>query len=133
MTPAEIHAEAFDEPWSATEIADLVHGGATLIAEEAGFILTRVAADEAEVLTLAVRPSARRRGIARRLLDLAMADASTSGAARMFLEVAADNEAAIALYRVAGFEQTGVRPKYYRRGTMRMQDALIFSRALNTG
>lgn len=133
MTPAEIHAEAFEDPWSALEIAALVEGGATLIAEEEGFILIRAAADEAEVLTLAVRPRARRGGIGRRLVESAAVAAKTAGAQRLFLEVAADNGAAIALYRVAGFEQVGRRPNYYRRGAMRMQDALIFSRALNSG
>lgn len=128
---AALHASAFDEAWSAAEIESLVEGGATAIADDDGFILIRVAADEAEILTLAVRPQARRRGLGRRLVARAFEAARVQGAAAIFLEVADDNDAAIGLYRSLGFAETGRRRNYYRRGPSRMQDALILSRALN--
>lgn len=130
---AALHASAFAEPWSAAEIAALIEGGAIAVAENGGFILIRVAADEAEILTLAVRPDARRRGLGRTLVQRAFEAARAQGAATMFLEVADDNAAAIALYRSLGFEETGRRRNYYRRGPAQMQDALILSRALNSG
>ena len=91
-----------------------------------------VAADEAEILTVAVSPQVRRTGIARRLLDRALTAAADQGAIRMYLEVADDNVAAIALYRAAGFEQIAIRPRYYRRADGQLRDALIFERTLNS-
>jgi ribosomal-protein-alanine N-acetyltransferase len=119
---AALHALAFDHPWSAPEIAGLIAAGAFALMSDQGFILVREAAGEAEVLTLAVAPTARRQGLGRALLDAAIA---RLGSAELFLEVAADNIAAIALYRAAGFEQVGVRPGYYARPGGKV-DALMF-------
>ena len=83
--------------------------------ETAGFILCRVAADEAEVLTLAVAPPVRRRGVAGALLDRGMAVALAAGARAVFLEVATDNPGAEALYRGRGFAEVGRRPAYFSR------------------
>lgn len=87
----------------------------------AGLILARVAAGEAEVLTLAVAPQARGRGYGTALLAAAMAEASGRGAGEMFLEVAVDNAPAQRLYRRAGFVEAGRRRRYYADGG----DALI--------
>lgn len=95
-------------------------------APPAGFILIRVAADEAEVLTLAVHPAARRQGLGLVLLETAMAAALAQGAARLFLEVSVANEGAQALYAAAGFTEAGRRRRYYPDGS----DALVLSRAL---
>lgn len=94
-----------------------------------GFILFRMAADEAEVLTLAVSPACRRRGLGRRLLQAALDRAQARGAVNMFLEVAADNIPASSLYVSAGFTQVGRRPGYYPGGG----DALVLRRALIPG
>jgi len=101
----------------ADAIALVVRAGPTPI----GFVLARAAAGEAEVLLVAVAPSARRRGIARRLLDAALA---RSRARVAHLEVRASNAAAIALYERAGFVAVGRRPRYYDDG----EDALTMRR-----
>jgi len=78
-----------------------------------GFILMRVAADEAEVLTLAVAPAVRRSGLGRTLLHDACKHAATNGARVVFLEVSVRNTAALALYTGAGFTEAGRRLHYY--------------------
>ena len=129
---AGIHAEAFDAPWSASEFADLTaqSGVRALCGAADGFVLLRIVADEAEILTLAVRPSARRAGLGRALVEAAALEAARSGARSLFLEVAQDNAAAAALYRGAGFVEAGRRPGYYRRGDAPPADALILVRNL---
>ena len=118
---AGIHAEAFDDPWPQADIATLLAGpgayafAARLDGEPAGFILCRVAADEAEILTLATVPARRRRGAAGALIDAGAAGALTGGAVNLFLEVAQDNHAAVALYHGKGFVEVGRRRGYYRR------------------
>lgn len=95
-----------------------------------GFILLQVAAGEAEILTLAVDPDQRRAGRGQSLIQAALKAAQAAGADAMFLEVAVDNDAAIALYGCAGFVQTGIRRGYYARpGDVRV-DALILRRDL---
>lgn len=133
---AALHAASFvDDPWSASAIAAILAtpGSFGILAISgagpAGFLLGRVAADEAEILSIGVVPAMRRRGVARRLIAAAAAEAAQSGARRLFLEVAADNRAARALYLREGFAQVGRRPSYYRRGAGRM-DALILARPL---
>ena len=92
-----------------------------------GFILIRVVADEAEILTLAVRPQARRHGLGLSLVEQAAQTAAEHGAARLFLEVAEDNAAARSLYARAGFETAGRRPRYYARANGPAVDALLLS------
>ena len=128
---ARLHAISFDRPWGAMDIHQLLTTGAAgLIADEAGFILWRAAGGEAEILTLAVDPARRRTGLGHSLTLAALAAATDSGAKVMFLEVAADNPAAIALYEQAGFSRAGLRKAYYVR-TKGFADALVLRRALN--
>ncbi|WP_160000387.1 GNAT family N-acetyltransferase [Roseomonas sp. 18066] len=96
-------------------------GAFCLLAGEAGFILARVAADEAEILTLAVHPAARRQGLALALLETTALAAAARGAAALFLEVSAGNAPARALYAAAGFAEVGRRRRYYADGS----DALV--------
>jgi ribosomal-protein-alanine N-acetyltransferase len=84
---------------------------------DGGMILARVAADESEILTVAVCPVRRRRGLASALLRAAMDRAITLGAASMFLEVAVTNHAARGLYKAHGFTEAGLRRHYYTDGT----------------
>lgn len=91
-----------------------------------GMALARVVADEAEVLTLAVDPAARRRGIGRALLTQILTTARTQGAATLFLEVASGNAPALALYADAGFTEIGRRRAYYPGGG----DALVLRKLL---
>jgi ribosomal-protein-alanine N-acetyltransferase len=135
---AAIHAQAFDDAWSADDIRRFSSGpGAwALVAESGeglidGFILCRSIAGEAEILTLAVRPERRRQGLASALVAAALALAR-SQAQSMLLEVAADNPAAVALYERAGFSSIGRRAAYYGRRSGGAVDALVMRRALNS-
>jgi len=124
---AELHAACFAEAWNAEALAGLLAmpGAFAFIATEGdstgdgpaaiGFVIARAIAGEAEILSLGVRPSGRRRGLGRRLLAAGSAEAALRGTGRLFLEVAADNWAARALYLGAGFAQIGRRANYYRR------------------
>ena len=78
-----------------------------------GFVIARVAGDEAEILTLAVAPEARGQGLGRALLNAAIVEAQRRGAGAIFLEVGTDNPAALALYAGLGFANVGSRKGYY--------------------
>ncbi len=127
---AALHAAAFDHPWPAGEIDALLAtpGAFALIVEDQGFILCRAIAGEAEILTLAVTPAARRRGAGRALVEAAANLAEGLEADTLFLEVAHDNLPALALYESAGFARIGLRKAYYASGA----DAVVMRRALNT-
>jgi ribosomal-protein-alanine N-acetyltransferase len=122
---AAIHASAFPprEAWGVDAIAlQLALPGAFgLIDDRGGMLLGRIAADEAEVLTLAVAPSVRRQGIATALLHAAKAQVGAGGGKAMFLEVATGNAAALMLYRGEGFIEVGRRRRYYADAS----DALV--------
>lgn len=122
---AAIHAEAFAAPWDEAALTELLASpGVFAVAEEDGFVLIRVVVDEAEILTLAVRPSARRAGLGVRLVEAAVVRAAALGAERMFLEVAEGNVAARALYARSGFVEMGRRRGYYSHTDGRREDAL---------
>ncbi|MFO7855350.1 MAG: GNAT family N-acetyltransferase [Paracoccaceae bacterium] len=131
---AAIHAAAFagrERGWSPDEIRALAERpGAVALLSEAAFLLGVVAAGEAELLTLAVRPSARRRGAARRLLAGFRARAAALGAETAFLEVGEDNRAARALYAADGWREAGRRRGYYALSDGSRVDAMILRREL---
>jgi len=136
---ADLHASAFARGWRADEVAALMAapGAIALLAvlgaegrEPAGFLLARKAADEAEILTLCTRPSARRRGVARLLVSALDERLQAAGVSSLFLEVNADNEAALALYRRLGFCAVGERRGYYGPSGERGCDAVIMRRGL---
>jgi [ribosomal protein S18]-alanine N-acetyltransferase len=127
---AAIHAEAFPRgAWGPDAIAIqlALPGTFGLIAAEGGMILARTAAGEAEILTLAVVPAARRRGLGRMLLEAAGREAARRGARAMFLEVSSGNHAARSLYSTVGFAEVGRRARYYSDGA----DALILHAPLS--
>ncbi|MEM6487878.1 MAG: GNAT family N-acetyltransferase [Pseudomonadota bacterium] len=95
-----------------------------------GLLIMQMAADQAEILTVGVRPAARRRGLGRDLLQAAEALARTRRMAAMFLEVAVDNAPARALYAAAGWETVGGRRAYYLRSDGARVDALVLRRTL---
>ncbi len=135
MTPdalAALHAACFTRPrpWTAAEFASLLASPFTfLVAQGGGFALGRAVAGEAELMTIAVPPVARRQGQGRALLTAFLAEALVRGADSAFLEVAADNRPAIGLYRAGGFAETGRRRGYYADAAGGV-DALIMARAL---
>ena len=106
--------------------------GGFVVAQDTGFALGRVVEDEAELLTLAVSPRAQRKGTGAQCLGAFEREARARGAKRAFLEVAATNIAARALYAKAGWEEGGVRPGYYRADPAPI-DAILMSKALNSG
>ncbi len=111
---AELHKLCFPKkPWGADDFADLKKSGCDIIASQNGFVVWRVVADEAEIITIGVAPAARGGGIASAMLGLVEMDAKKNGAVKMFLEVAEDNAPARKLYEGAGYKIVGRRPKYY--------------------
>ncbi len=131
---AALHAASFDAPWTEQSFAEMLAApgtGATIAAlsdEPAGFIVSRRAADEAEVITIGVRPELQRRGIARALLNHELGELSGKGAMRCFIEVAVSNAPARALYEGSGFRQVGLRRAYYERPGGAREDALVMAR-----
>jgi len=111
---AALHAACFRDAWEASAIADLLASpGAFAFHHRDGFVLARIAGGEAEILTLAVVPPARGKGLGRALLQAAIARAQEQGAHAMFLEVGSDNPHALALYAGLGFTKVGMRKGYY--------------------
>ena len=116
---ADLHAKTFRRGWSAEEFErmlvdpGIVAHRATVGRLLVGFSVTRVAADEAEILSIAVEPSWRGRGLGGRLLDLQLRRLATLGVARLFLEVDEGNTPARRLYARAHFHEVGRRAAYY--------------------
>lgn len=137
MTPdalATLHRRCFQvpPPWSAEDFSGFLANPLCflLVEGDAGFLLGRAVAGEAELLTLAVLPEARRRGLGRRLVERFLYQARLRGAERAFLEVSAENAAAVALYESAGFVPAGRRKGYYRPPGAPAVDALVLQRDL---
>jgi ribosomal-protein-alanine N-acetyltransferase len=138
---ARLHREAFvpmgERGWTRQDIAGLLASPGTagfLLEEKSGDIgmaICRVAADEAELLTVAVNPHHRRRGAGRRLLEAVIGQVRLAGARTLFLEVGVDNPAARALYDSFGFIVAGRRAGYYARVDSPPADAIIMRLTLN--
>ena len=119
-----LHARSFAKGWSESEFDSLLSDKA-VIAHVAragsrapvGFLLSRRAADEAEILSVAVAGGARGRGIGRQLLMRHLGRLAALGVTRVFLEVEESNRAALKLYARAGFREVGRREGYYAGGT----------------
>jgi ribosomal-protein-alanine N-acetyltransferase len=129
---AALHTASFQRGWGEDEVHRLLierifvahraMTGGTMV----GFILSRMAAGEAEILSVAIAPSRRGRGFARPLLDLHLRRLAGLGTRAVFLEVDEHNAAARALYRRAGFYGVGRRQGYYQSGA----SALVLRRDL---
>ena len=119
---ADLHPSGFDRPWSKNSFATLFADpnifayGLKTDPEPAaliGYIICRWLAPEAEVLTLLIRPEQRKKGYAERLVEKSLSHIRDQQAKFMFLEVAENNVAALALYHRLGFQQSGRRAGYY--------------------
>jgi [ribosomal protein S18]-alanine N-acetyltransferase len=136
MTPAEmsaLHALCFTTPppWPEAAFADMLSHPLTFALTEAeGLLIGRAVAGEAELLTLAVAPQARRRGVGARLVQRFLYQACLRGAEEAFLEVAAPNLPARTLYSRAGFAEAGIRRDYYHQPGAHAIDAVVMRRAL---
>lgn len=129
---ATLHQRCFDRPWTADSFASLLAQDQRVALAARGedgldgFIVLQQVADEAEILTLAVAPHKRRAGLAKDLLSAAMDWLLPRHVRYWHLEVAADNQAALALYHGFGFVETGRRTAYYEN-----VDAVLMQRDLS--
>ena len=129
---AALHAASFRRGWGEDEVYRLLLDGAVVTHRAVirrttvGFIMSRMAADEAEILSVAIAPARRGRGLSRPLLDYHLRSLAGRGARAVFLEVDEHNEPACRLYRAAGFHEVGRRQGYYQGGAA----ALILRRDL---
>jgi ribosomal-protein-alanine N-acetyltransferase len=133
---ARLHAASFHRGWSDGEIEQMLLDRGT-VAHRAmagrtleGFIVSRIVAGEAEILSVAVAAARRGRGIARALLTLHLRRLAGLGARAVFLEVDENNEPAQRLYQRAGFREVGRRPGYYQQGGDKAATALVLRRDL---
>lgn len=141
---AELHKLSFDEAWSVFTVRQVLampgafgilavadgFQGSTEDGGLLGFALGRSAGGECELLSLAVAPAERSRGIGTALLSAALERARRDGVGRMFLEVAEDNAVAQHLYQRYGFRPVGRRPRYYRRPRGEAMAALTYAVSL---
>ncbi len=133
---ARLHAQSFQRGWSEDEIEQLLTDRSVLAHRAmigpnfAGFIISRFAADEAEILTVAVAPGYRGRSIARSLLRHHLGRLMAFGIRTVFLEVEEGNVAALQLYRRSGFVEAGRRKGYYPKAGGNAASALVLRRDL---
>jgi len=133
---ATLHGASFQRGWSEIEIErlllerNIVAHRATVGRSLHGFILSRLASGEAEILSVAVAAARRGRGMARSLLNLHLRRLAGLGVRAVFLEVDEDNEPARRLYHRAGFREVGKRPGYYQKAPGLAATALVLRRDL---
>lgn len=135
---AELHRQIFAPAWDEASMTAMLQQAGSVAclalageaATKVGFAIGRVVADEAEILTIGTLAEWRRQGVAARLIEELSRFAAQGGAERLFLEVAADNDAAQALYLKHGFTRAGVRRGYYERPGESPVDAAILVKRL---
>jgi ribosomal-protein-alanine N-acetyltransferase len=138
---AQLHAQCFEEAWDEGSMQGLlatpgtfgVIGAAGEDSAPIAFAMARRALDEAEILSIGVIPDARGLRLGQAILTGLLDQARRNGVRSMFLEVAADNNPAIALYRGAGFEAAGLRKGYYTRKGSAPVDAHVLRLVLAAG
>jgi ribosomal-protein-alanine N-acetyltransferase len=133
---ARLHAASFRRGWSDGEFERLLLERNTICHRAmagrslTGFIMSRIAGDEAEILSVAVASARRGRGLARALLNLHLRRLAGLAVRTVFLEVDEDNTPARRLYQRAGFREVGRRAGYYQQGTDHPATALVLRRDL---
>lgn len=130
-----IEQASFTDPWSARDFRECVASDVLFLVAAArdgvdGYVIAQDAADEGEILNLAVAAARHRGGTGRALVERVLAMLGQRGAQRVFLEVRESNAAARALYAGLGFEEVGRRPRYYRRP---VEDAIVLRAAIPAG
>lgn len=134
---AHIHAASFRSPppWSADSLRASLDSRYSYLIQTCdpeghtlGFLIGQTIAGEAELLTIAVLPKARRSGLGRKLLNQFLDHSINQSVSSYFLEVSAENPSAIALYESAGFTRQGLRKAYYRDPEGKRIDALVMTR-----
>lgn len=136
MTPDEMaalhhRASAGTRAWSADEYTQLSAANhALLLTADHGFVLGQLIGDEAEIFMIIVDPAHQRRGFGLAYLDQFEVRARSAGGARCFLEVAASNLEAQALYNKAGYQQVGRRENYYKSSKTQPEAALVLEKTL---
>jgi ribosomal-protein-alanine N-acetyltransferase len=118
----ELIERELGHPWSRLLLAEDGDGGAVV-----GYVVFWIVHDEVHVLNVATALAARRRGVARALMDAAEEEGRRRGCRLSTLEVRRSNEPAIALYRTIGYRQVGVRPNYYAE---EQEDAIVMVKTL---
>jgi ribosomal-protein-alanine N-acetyltransferase len=134
---AELHGEAFHRGWGEGEFEVMLTERNTLVdrlrigRNVVGFAVSRMAADEAEILSIAVADSHRGRGLSRDLLLTHLGHLAARGVRTVFLEVEENNQPARRLYERARFSVTGRRERYYRQSGGEQLNALLMRRDLS--
>ncbi len=133
---SELHGACFEIAWGIADIARLLAmpGAFCVMAQQKGealgFLLLRIAGDEAEIISIGTRPDSRRRGIGAQLIDAAVELLGQQKTARLLIEVADSNDAALGLYRKFGFAWVGRRRDYYQHADGRREDAAIMRKEI---
>lgn len=131
----QVHKEAFPVYWKESEIAEMLLTSGTQawlarMGQPVGMLMTRAQFEQAEILTIAVVPAARRSGIASRLMAEAEKTLAGQGVRKIFLEVAENNGFAVALYTRLGYEEVSRRRDYYKQSDNSYVDALVMGKEL---
>lgn len=134
---AQLHALSFHRGWGESEFDQLLRSREVLAHRlrlgraTDGFIISRIAADEAEILSVAIAPNRRGRGLSRGLLTTHLGHLAGLGVAKVFLEVEENNQPAVRLYQRTGFRTVGRRDRYYREADGQELNALVMQRDLS--
>jgi len=134
---AQMHGASFHRGWSESEFEQLLTERSTLThrlragGETIGFIISRLAADEAEILSVAIDRAWRGRGLSRQLLDTHLGHLAGQGIRTVFLEVEENNAPAVRLYQRTGFQIVGRREQYYREPSGQLLNAVVMQRDLS--
>ena len=134
---AQIHGASFHRGWGEGEFENMLSERNTLVhrlrmgRKVIGFSVSRIAADEAEILSIAVAQSHRGRGLSNNLLLTHLGHLAGRGVRTVFLEVEENNQPARRLYKRAGFAVAGRRERYYRQASGEPLNALLMRRDLS--
>jgi [ribosomal protein S18]-alanine N-acetyltransferase len=134
---AQLHAASFHRGWGESEFESMIAERNTLVhrlrlgRKIVGFVVSRIGADEAEILSIAIDADKRGRGLSRNLLLTHLGHLAGRGVRRIFLEVEENNAPALRLYEGCGFAVVGRRERYYQQASGEQLNALLMSRDLS--